>query len=348
MTRTTSQESAPGVFPRGRRPSVLARVAIVMAHVTTVLAVMVGVAACDEGFDPGSKLNSLRILAVQADNPYPQPGDSVQLQMLWHDGKSPPDEPRAVQVVWIAGCFNPLGDLYYGCFPQIGEKLAAAEQDPSVLDKYIGIGDAFSLNIPDDIISSRPQAEGLEPYGLTYLFFAACAGILKPVQPGEDGLPFGCFDGEGNRLGPEDFVPGYMALYSYEKKTNANPVLNGLEINGKLVAAGEEPSFPACRSSSCPTLKLRASVDPASAETNTGLVGADGNALSEQMWVEYLATDGEVDRSPRLINDATKGFNEDNGTDYTPPSDPGKVYVFVVVRDNRGGVAWVKQGLIFE
>lgn len=308
---------------------------------------LTGIAGCEEDFDPASQLQTLRILAVQADKPYPKPGDTVSLQMLWHDGVAPPTQPRPVQIAWLGGCFNPPGDLYYACYEQLEQKFAAIEQDPSLIDQLIGLGDTFSIEIPTDLISSRPPPEGTDPYGLTVVFFAACAGTLLPAEPGDDGLPFGCFDAAGNRLGPDDYVPGYMLLYSYEERTNENPILYGLIINGQLVDPTTEPTYPRC-GDSCPDLKLSAAVDPQSAETNTGLVDSDGNPLSEQMWVEYLATGGEVESSPRLVNDATKGFNTDNGTNYTPPSEAGLEYVFAVVRDNRGGVAWVKQGIRFE
>lgn len=343
MAPTTKHSSAAGA----RRPSVARRILTTLAWMTLGLGA-VAAGGCEEDFDPASKLNSLRVLGVQADKPYPKPGETVELQMLWHDGKSPADAPRPVEVVWISGCFNPPGDLYYQCFPQMAEKLAEIEQDPSLIDKLFGFGDTFSIEIPADIISSRPTVENAVPYGLTYIFFAACAGRLQPAEPGEDGLPFGCFDEAGNRLGPDDFVPGYLSLYSYEERTNANPILYGLVINGQLVDPNEVPTYPRCTKDACHDLELKAAVDPVSAETNTGLVDGDGNTLSEQMWVEYLATAGDVERSPRLVNDATQGFNEDNATDFEPPSDAGKQYLFAIVRDNRGGVAWVKQGVMFE
>lgn len=341
MTSATKQSRAWGA----RRTSV---VRTFLGRGLLLCLLVGGLAGCEDDFDPASKLNTLRVLGVQADKPYPKPGETVELEMLWHDGKAPVDEPRPVQVFWIAGCFNPPGDLYFQCFPQLAAKLAEAEQNPSVIDQLIGFGDTFSVEIPEDLISGRPKVEGGEDYGLSYVFFAACAGQLAPAEPGEDGLPFGCFDPSGNRLGPDDFVPGYVSLYSFENRTNENPLLYGLEINGKLLDPAEEPTFPVCKKDACHDLTLRAVVDPASAEKNTGLVDGNGNPLSEQMWVEYLATDGKIERSPRLVNDATKGFNEDNGTSYTPPERAGKQYLYVVVRDNRGGVAWVKQPVRFE
>ena len=342
MTRTTNKSSAK----LAGRASVAHRIASCLGLVAGVAASLTAV-GCEEDFDPASKLNTLRVLAVEASNPYPKPGETVELTMLWHDGKSPPDSPRPVQVVWLGGCINPSGDLYYNCYEPLAQKLAQLEQDPSLFEDLFGVGDTFSVEIPEDIISSRPTVEDTDPYGMTYIFFAACAGEIQPAEPGDDGLPFGCFDTDGNRLGADDYVPGYLSLYSYEDRTNANPILEGLTINGELVDPNTVPTYSRCTDASCSDLEIRAVIDPASAET-TDFVDGDGNPLSEQMWVEYLATGGEVESSPKLVNDATKGFNTKNETDYTPPSSAGKQYLFAVVRDNRGGVAWVQQGIVFE
>jgi hypothetical protein len=287
-------------------------------------------------------------VGVQADKPYPKPGERVSLEMLWHDGKSPVDSPRTVQIAWLGGCTNPIGDYFSACFLQLAEQFGRVEKDPSLFETLFGFGETFQFDVPSDIISSRPQLEGMDPYGLSYVFFAVCAGNLRAAEPGDDGLPFGCFDEAGNRLGSNDFLPGYLGLYTFLERTNANPILNGLMINGNLLDPNEMPTFPRCSKDSCRKLKLKASVDPSSAETNTGLYDAKGKVMSEQMWVEYLTTGGKVNSGPRLVNDATKGWNEDNGVDYKPPEEAGKQFVFAVVRDNRGGVAWVKQAVMFE
>ena len=72
--------------------------------------------ACGPEFDPSNELKTLRVLGVQKDKPYAQPGDEVTLQMLWHDALG--DRDRAVERAWVGGCVNPPGDLYYGCFAQ--------------------------------------------------------------------------------------------------------------------------------------------------------------------------------------------------------------------------------------
>jgi hypothetical protein len=315
------------------------------------LAAAFSLPSCEPGFDPSSKLNTLRVLAVHADNPYPAPGSRVQLQMLWHDGKSPPDQPRNVQVLWVGGCFDPDGDLYYSCYPQMGGLLKNLPTDPS-LAKYLGVGTSFALDIPADLISRRPFRPGQQRYGLTYVFFVACAGKIVPVDvQSSDAMPFACFDAQGNKLGADDFVPGYLSLYSYEDRTNANPILLGLEINN--VSYPDQAPIPdthvsGCRPDNCPDVPVRAIVDPSSAELDPGATDPRGIPLREQMWVDYYASDGTLSKAAMLVNDATAGWNSDNGTQWTPP-EPGKTaYVYTVVHDNRGGVAWMKRRVVAD
>src|SRR5205809_478425 len=71
---------------------------------------------CGPDFDPPSELHSLRVLAVQKDVPYAQPGETVNLQMLWQDSSLLAGPDRKIQIAWSPGCFDPPGDLYYACF----------------------------------------------------------------------------------------------------------------------------------------------------------------------------------------------------------------------------------------
>jgi hypothetical protein len=70
--------------------------------------------------------------------------------------------------------------------------------------------------------------------------------------------------------------------------------------------------------------------------------------LDEQVWVSYYATSGTFKSSTRLINDATRGWNEDNATEFTAPAEPGPVRLFAVVHDNRGGVDWLEGKIIVD
>jgi hypothetical protein len=176
-------------------------------------------AGCGPEFDPPSILDSLRVLAVQKDRPYAAPGEDVRLTMLWADASS--DAGRPIDVAWITGCVNPPGDLYAGCF---------ATGDVPTFSR----GNEASFTIPDDIISSRPPPTSPEQprYGLSYVFFAACAGTL------EETFPPRCVDESGRTRGTADFVAGYSAIYAFDEFRNGNPIVRGLSIDGKPLFGG--------------------------------------------------------------------------------------------------------------
>jgi hypothetical protein len=192
------------------------------ATIGAVLAAVV-LSGCGPEFDSPSILDSLRIIAVQKDRPYAAPGEDVHLTMLWADAS--PDAGRAVEIAWITGCVNPPGDLYAGCFATGGTPSFAS-------------GDEVTITIPSDIITSRPPPSNPKQpaYGLTYVFFAACAGTLEAATDGE--FPLRCVDASGRSLGSADFVAGYSAIYVFDEVRNGNPIVRGLSIDGKPLFGG--------------------------------------------------------------------------------------------------------------
>jgi hypothetical protein len=177
---------------------------------------------CGPEFQPMSAIESLRVLAVQKDRPYAAPGDEVTLTMLWADGSE--DSGRPVEVAWLTGCINPLGDLYAGCFATGGIPMRTD-------------GERVSFTIPPDIITSRPPPPDPKqpPYGLSYVFFAVCAGTL---EFGGADFPLRCVDVAGELLGSSDFVAGYSAIYVYDDFGNENPIVRGLSLDGRPLPSG--------------------------------------------------------------------------------------------------------------
>jgi hypothetical protein len=350
-------------------------------------------AACGSpGFEPASKVKGLRVLALQKEPPYPHPGETVDLKLLYWDGKTDETAPRKVQFNFFQ-CDNPPGDLYYACFanklmplseapapvPDAGSDAApladasedVADASDDVADA-IDIGDASADATPDGgsapsddarIVTKRitiPSRDGFvldrDPtdYGLRYVFFTACAGHLGAADPGSaNGLPIGCFDDMNQKLGPDDFVPGYSSLYVYDELRNANPVLNSpsLVIDEAAKRVDGVPHVMRCTASdrsACPAFTVKADVSRESAERDPEAKDANGNPLLEQLWVAYYSTDGDFTNSLRLVNDATTGFNDDHGTKFRAPPTPGTVHLFGVVHDNRGGVVWALGKVIVD
>jgi hypothetical protein len=323
---------------------------------------------CGPDFDPPSELHSLRVLAVEKDAPYAEPGGTVNLQMLWQDA-SPLAAERKIAIAWSPPCFDPPGDLYYACFSDPASFGSMIKQDPINPEHT-------SFDMPLDIISRRPPPrDGSKnpPYGLTYVFFAACAGELTLLpSAGDNAFPVGCKDASGKLLGADDFVAGYSSVYSFEGIPNQNPVISGFEFRGNalksgfcieedcLPLAGSAPAddircddpeqsarcVPACADNgdpSCTGYALRPTIDKNDARNrDQDGVSAQllGREVGEQMWINYYTDAGGFKSPVRLLNDATNGWNDDYGTEFYAPKAPGLVRIWAIAHDNRGGAAW--------
>jgi hypothetical protein len=323
---------------------------------------------CGANFDPSNEIKSLRVLGVKKDKPYAQPGDTVNLQMLWTDPKG----HDQVQTAFIGGCVNPPGDLYYGCFDAFGSSAAPGNVPFS-------FGDTFSLTLPTDIISGRqgPIRPGQARYGLYIVFFALCGGTLS-LDPDADptaGLPLRCLDADGNPLGSDDFVVGYSSIYSFEGVSNENPSFT-LDADGSVafqVASASVPSdcvgeacqgapvaevdcdatpercIEACADDGdpgCPTID----VAPAIAEKiEKDQVSSDlfRTNVTEQMWVNYYVDHGSINEV-RLVNDSNSGWNPKYRGQLRAPKDKGPLQIWAVVHDNRGGMDFTRVTLQVE
>ncbi|HYP74388.1 MAG TPA: hypothetical protein VER12_00450 [Polyangiaceae bacterium] len=324
---------------------------------------------CGPTFDPPSEIHSLRVLGVQKDVPYAQPGDTVNLQMLWQDASPLAGPDRTISIAWSPPCYDPPGDLYYACFSDLDNLGAMVTQDRENPERV-------SVPIPADIISSRPPAmDGSKnpTYGLTYVFFAACAGELTLLPTsGDSAFPVGCKDASGKLLGADDFVAGYTSIYSFQGISNNNPWISGFEFRGTalesgfcvgedcLPLAGSAPPaeidcdkaeqsarcVPTCADDgdgTCPGYSFRPTIDKNdSRNQDRDDVSAQllGTNVGEQMWINYYADAGGFKSPLRLLNDATNGWNDDYGTEFYAPKEPGLVRIWAVAHDNRGGAAW--------
>jgi hypothetical protein len=321
-----------------------------------------GLVGCGPEFDPPSEIKTLRVLGVKKDKPYAQPGDTVNLSMLWHDPKG----RKNVQRLFLGGCVNPPGDLYYGCFAQYGQSLAKGDLPPLQQGK-----DTFQVTLPDDIISGRGAVEPGQPrYGLYIVFFAVCAGTIElamdaQANAGSEGLPVHCLDAKGEPLGSDDFVVGYSSIYSFEGVSNTNPELHlddagagSFRVADKEVVAdcvGEdclaasavdvdcdatpERCVKACEDDgddTCPEIDVKPMVDP-QAERDDVSSDLFKSEVTEQMWVNYYVDRGGIS-DVRLLNDTNSGWNEKYRAQLRAPKDAGPLQVWAVLHDNRGGM----------
>lgn len=315
---------------------------------------VVALAGCEPGFEPPSKVEGLRVLAVRPEPASGSPGVTARLRMLVADGKTEPAHPaRPLQIAWLLGCHNPPTRLYYGCLPVL-RALASGLDDPSsVPPGTVAFGTDVDFAIPEDILSAAARVP-TDPvhFGVSYGFFAVCAGQLRPRPDVTDRIPLDCVDGAtGKPLGASDFVLGFSTVYSYEGTVNQNPELERVTLDGALVpdpacAPGDEtclPKIAACsleQRDQCPAHRVAPAVTANSAE-RLGNVG-------EILWASYYASAGTFRTPTQLVNDRAMGLVDDYSGTYRAPREAGPVRIWVTVNDQRGGAVWQTFDVLVE
>ena len=329
---------------------------------------------CANDFAPPSRVDTLRVLDVVPEPASGAPGQTSMLDLVVADAAPAADAAgvaRTLQVAWLGGCHNPPSRQFFGCFPlldAIATRLSARVIDTpaaSLPAAVFGIGPRYALTVPEDILKNAPKAAS-DPvhFGVSYAFFAVCAGELRPRPDLTDRVPLECVDAQsGHALGRQDFVTGYATLYSYEGATNHNPVLPSMHFGAATVSpapctqdadcaglvdeqqagfsevCGSQGScalsLPACPASGeCPTILVSPDVEPASAEA---LPGEDAHEI---VWASFYSTHGSFDTATQLVNDRGTGFIADHGSYFHRPHTAGPTTIWVTVNDQRGGSAF--------
>jgi hypothetical protein len=347
---------------RGRLLTALAAVASACALV-----------ACGDDYDPKSALVGVRVLGVKVDTPYAKPAAQPKLSMLLVDG-APERGKRPVNVVWFHGCKNPKGDLYYGCYPELSRRLGEAYQGRfSIIDKEIPglvtMGKEAVADVPADTLTSRPPTpEGAFPQGRVFVFFAACGGRVAydPSPPNSSGLPIRCVGAANEDLPAEQFVYGYTPIFVFNELVNANPVLDGFTFGGAPPAttmcsqgcpadhacSGNRclPVVPRCTAESdkdCPNVRFRPLLAQTIAEIDPISSALDKKETRESIWIEYAALNGRFESGTRVVNDPNRGWTDDyDGKFIAFKAAPGPATLFAVVRDNRGGQAFLQYDVL--
>jgi hypothetical protein len=329
------------------------------------------------GFQDERLIQSVRVLASSADQPYAAPGSMVKVQVLAFDGRSTKPEPMAVY--WLPfECKNPPNDAYYACFAQFagaargggaeagagmpGAEGGAGGLQPGVdLTPILATGPSFEFTMAPDVIATHQTPNGVPcPYGLEILFNMACAGHVElvPLDPGNvQSPPVGCFDAQHNRLGPTDYVFGVTRVYAYGSctagpavgttPTNTNPIIESIDVDGQRMTANQDGTWPPINKTrcagNCPKIHIGPVVPVSSWEPNPAEQDANGNELHEQIWASFFSTAGSWNDGVRLLYDASSGAPGGPSTtdnQFQLPGDPIDGFIWIVVHDNRGGTAW--------
>lgn len=286
--------------------------------------------ACEEPLEPGSKVDSFRVLAQQVDQPYARPGETVQFSSLSFDPQS-----RPVSWVW-ASCVNPGDSSLEGCLAQI-----VHGADPTAAVFAMGQGeDAPELTIPSDALSSLPdEAKRFASVGVVS---AACPGDLS-IGEGPGGLPFRCQELDtGRDMALDEFIVGIKRIGVRESERNRNPVITGVTFDGQDWPATEIKEVGACDRGDfdydqCPSAdkhELSVVLSPESFET--GLDSA-GESFAEEVVIQHYAMEGIFQYEVRV------GSSPKNGWVARKAASGQTLTLWFVARDDRGGVGWTSR-----
>jgi hypothetical protein len=282
---------------------------------------------CGEALEPGTKVDSFRVLAERADQPYARPGETVQLSSLSFD-------PEGRQVSWAwASCVNPSESSLNGCLAKIAE-----HPDPSRAVFAQGEGvDAAELLVPADVLEQlAPEARAAASVGVVS---AACPGTLS-VGEGPGGLPFRCQEvGSGRDMAVDEFIVGIKRIAVRESDRNQNPEIASITFDGVDWPADEVKEVGFCDRSdfdydSCSEAEkhqLAAVLAPQSFEAGRDELGRQ---FDEQLVVQYYATEGIFENEIRVAS------TPENGWVARKRASGQTLDLWFVARDNRGGVTW--------
>lgn len=276
-----------------------------VALVALVASLFALAVACGGDFDPGSRVSKLRVLAVRSNAPFARPGETVGLSVLVVD-------PAQRHLSYgFALCRNPRSSSVLEC-------LASADPSPLTVDDRADL----QLTVPD-----------VKSLGIVV---AACPGALRYAAGAP--LPFVCEAG-GRALSLEEFELGIKRVFVRARDRNENPSILRVTWDEDDWPESEVREAARCDEDSnhfkdCPTgLSHRISVDTSAPETG---VDESGATFRERQIVEYYASEGTFEFDVK-----STGTPETRWV--ARRSAPDEVRVWIVVRDDRGGVTWTER-----
>jgi hypothetical protein len=269
---------------------------------------------CEDDFDPASRVVDLRVLAVQADQPFAQPGEEVHLRALYVD-------PEARALSWGWGICEESAST------------AAADCVRAIQFDGLSIGGAseYRVTVPADALDDLPGDEKTTFLGVVVV---ACPGSIERGETEE--VPVTCLDAQGRALPLESFEIGMKRVFVRGEGRNQNPVIEEVRWDGEPWPE-EELKIERC-GADCKKHKVEVRA-PGAQERSTDEFG---ESVVEQVVAQFYASGGTFDEDVRILDEAHTRWR-------ARKEDIGQLIRFwFVVRDDRGGVTWTSRELRVE
>jgi len=306
-------------------------------------------AACSPDFEPYNEVHNLRVLAVRAEPPQLPPDESATLDLLVH---VEPDDPRPVTYHWSWCPFSAGSTSGYTC---------ATDRD--TLQALIDEAAPGVVEVPGFDLGT--SATATLPYPVPPVVLqAACQQLLMQDVPDFLELP-DCVTGFPVLIKVEvrqgddviTAVKEVKLLYGANEAPNANPALSGASIfeskagPSTSVVLGEEPV--ALRRGLLHRWHVELEAGEAELfQPSPRPEDPDPAPAHESLAVSWFAQGGEMEyRRTGYIEDFTT-FEQATANAWTTPTtkefDGESMSIYMVVRDNRGGVGWLSRQVTFR
>lgn len=292
---------------------------------------LLALVGCGADFDPGSNVSSLRVLAVQADNPYAAPGETVRLEATSYDPRG-----RDIEWAWVA-CETPASTSVEGCLIEIAETAVATGSVP-LLARGVGQS-SVELTIPDDVLEGVPLEA--RPSVLSGVLSIACPGTLsldlEAAAEAGSLLPFRCIDAAGAELGLHDAIAGVKRVYVREADRNQNPVIASITFDGEPWPEDEVKEVDSCDTDDFTFDDCEGEGDhriAANLSAESFEAGTDefGRSFTEEIVVQHYATEGIFEDEVRIAE------LPENRWVARRSASGQELRLWFVARDDRGGV----------
>ena len=275
-------------------------------------------AGCPENLEKQSQIVKLRVLAVQAEPAelIVDPAQPPPRTTLTAFAVEPSDAPIAMEYA-LCTVQEAVPPPDVDCPGTQGIPLQPAGPLSAVLD----LGDPRAAALAQQVAQDGGFADGgaLPPEGFPILvgFRATAPAHTLPDggPPGTDGGDLQIFEGLTTVTARGPGAP-----------LNHNPAIDSVLLGDAGIADDGSTAAPVSA-----TLRL----DPVPAQDAKEPV--DGGA--EALGYSFFATAGSV-ASLRSTDTTATGQPADKSVDWSAPSEPQEVRLWVVVRDGRGGVGW--------
>lgn len=294
---------------------------------------------CADEFDSYFEVQGLRVLAVRADAPALRPGETSSLSAFV-------TEPGAsYEWTW---CPLPSG-------PANAYECAVTEADlQAAADVVFGPGavEIPAFDLGTDAVAAMTYSVPPE------LFASICEILLANDLPEGVDAPE-CETGFDVQIRVVVELDGesiiavrdLTMLYADDQPGNENPLLGGLTATNQATGETIELGADATAVLETGTLyDLELQIDRESSELypEIPIGGSEPVMTREELtatWFREKAEGGELDKGHTGFIDGNVDFEVLLANEWTTPSEPGETRLFVVLRDNRGGVDYLSRSV---